>query len=423
MPVCYTALSTMRRFVSRIPRLLAAGLLGLAALPAAMAPTSAASGATAALSTRVDEVVRDVEKVRGRRFQRPVSAAEIDIPELKKVLRAKLFEGFPASVDDTLRTLVAVGFFEETPRLIDRLVDFYASQVIAFYDPEPKLLFFVKGSPSALPADLGEAASGAGEKMIFAHELTHALQDENLHLDRRMKELKENGDRALALQSLLEGEATLVMVKVMLADLPVAQSAEVEDSLAPLLSAGALEKANIPKDLPDYFVDQLFFPYVEGTAYARRVQKASGWEGLDRLWKNPPATSSEILHEGPAFTPAENLIDAAATRKGPEGFHPLYSDTVGEWGVRFLLRKALTGDDEKADGLAAGWRGDRIAFFGSSRSVAYLWRIRFDSPPSAEKFEAAWKSSRKRGETVKRLGADVTITSGFPADEPVRKGS
>jgi hypothetical protein len=422
MPVCYPAFSNMRRIVSRLPRLLAAGSIGLAALLAALAPASAASGATATLSTRVDEVVRDVEKVRGRRFQRPVSATEIDIPELKKVLRTKLFEGFPASVDDTLRTLVAMGFFEETPRLIDRLVDFYASQVIAFYDPDPKRLFFVKGSPSALPdMPLGEGASGAAEKMIFAHELTHALQDENLHLDRRMKELKENGDRALALQSLLEGEATLVMVKVMLAELPVAQSAEVEDSLAPLLSAGALEKANIPKDLPDYFVDQLFFPYAEGTAYARRVQKASGWEGLDRLWKNPPATSSEILHEGPAFTPAENLIDAAAARKGPEGFHPLYTDTVGEWGVRFLLRKALTGDDEKSDVLAAGWRGDRVAFFGSGKNVAYLWRLRFDSPTSAEKFETAWKTSRKRGETVKRVGTDVTITSGFPPEDPPRK--
>ena len=53
-------------------------------------------------------------------------------------------------------------------------------------------------------------AAGMSEKLIFAHELTHALQDESLKLDRRMKDLKENGDRALALEGLLEGEATLV---------------------------------------------------------------------------------------------------------------------------------------------------------------------------------------------------------------------
>lgn len=402
----------MKRAPSRLPRLLQAALLAAAAL--------ASTGATPVLSTRVDEIARDVEKVRGRRFQRQIPASEIDVVELKKVLRSKLFEGFPASPDDTLRTLAAVGFIDETSNLMDRLVDFYASQVVAFYDPEPRRFFLVKGAASALPAEAEGLGGDAAEKMIFAHELTHALQDESLKLDRRLKDLKENGDKALALQSLLEGEATLVMIKVMLAELPMAQSAEIEDSLAPLLSAGALERSNVPKDLPDYFVDQLFFPYVEGTAYARRVQKASGWEGLDRLWRNPPASSSEILHDGPVFVPAENLIDAAATRKGPDGYRPLYTDTVGEWGVRFLLRKGLAGSEGKADGLAAAWRGDRIAFFGSGKNVAYLWRIRFESPTAAEKFETAWKSFRKKPETFKRIGTDVTITSGFP-EEPPRK--
>jgi hypothetical protein len=402
------------RLGPRAPRL---ALLGLLLAGLGVAPLRSA---TPVLSTRVDEVARSVEQVRGRRFQRAVPASEIEMPELRKVLRAKLFEGFAASPDDTIRTLVAMGFMEETPNLIDRLIDFYASQVIAFYDPEPRRFFLVKGGASALPAEAEGLGGEAAEKMIFAHELTHALQDESLRLDRRLKDLKENGDRALALESLLEGEATLVMIKVMIADLPIAQSGEIEDSLAPLLSAGALEKANVPKDLPDYFVEQLFFPYVEGTAYVRRVQKASGWAGLDRLWRNPPASSSEILHEGTPFTPAENLIEAAAARRGPDGYHPLYSDTVGEWGVRYLLRKGI--DTAQADSLAAGWRGDRVAYFGSGKNVAYLWRIRFESAGAAEKFETSWRGFRKKGERVERAGTDVTITSGFPSEAP-RKAS
>lgn len=374
-------------------------------------------GATPVLTTRVEEVARAVEQVRGRRFQRQVPATEIDMVELRKVLRAKLLEGFPASPDDTIRTLAAVGFIDEAPNLVDRLVDFYASQVIAFYDPEPRRFFLVKGAAaSAMPAEAEGIGGDAAEKMIFAHELTHALQDESLRLDKRLKDLKENGDKALALESVLEGEATLVMVRVMLADLPLGQSPEIEDSLSQLLSAGALERSNLPKDLPDYFVDQLFFPYVEGTAYARRIVKASGWAGMDRVWKNPPASSSEILHDGPTFTPAENLLDADSVRRGPDGFRPLYTDTVGEWGVRFLLRKGL--DAGQADGLAAGWRGDRIAYFGSGRNIAYLWKIRFDTAGSAEKFETAWKGFRKQPETLRRAGTDVTITSGFGEAKP-----
>ncbi|MCA1582248.1 MAG: hypothetical protein LC796_12840 [Acidobacteria bacterium] len=378
-------------------------------LPAALLACLAllTAGATALLPARVEEVARQVESVRGRRFERQIPASEIDPVELKKVLRAKLLEGFPASPEDTMRTMVAIGFFEETPNLVDRLLDFYASQVIAFYDPEPRKFFLVKGGAAGIPAP-EELSSDAGERMIFAHELTHALQDEFMKLDRRVKQLKDNGDRALALESLLEGEATLVMVRVALSQLPGGQSSEVEDSLAPLLSAGTLESANMPKDLPDYFAQQLFFPYVEGTAYVRRVVKAGGWAGIDRMWKNPPATTSEILHEGPAFTPAEDLLTApAADRLAPAGFRTLYTDTIGEWGVRFLLRRGLAA--AQADPLAAGWRGDRIAFYAAGRDIAYVWKLRFESPGAAERFASAWTAAAKLGGAVTRRGPDLTI--------------
>src|SRR6476620_631517 len=170
------------------------------ALPALFAV--AALGATVLLPARVDQVAREVEKVRGRRFERAVPASEIDQRELKKVLRAKVAESFPAPPEDTLRTLVAIGLIEDTPNLLERLVDFYASQVIAFYDPEPRRFYVVRGAEKTLQKKEGDARdeeevealggvagmAGMAEKLIFAHELTHALQDESLRLDRRMKD-------------------------------------------------------------------------------------------------------------------------------------------------------------------------------------------------------------------------------------------
>lgn len=395
----------------------------LAALAAA---AIAVLGASALLPARVEQVAREVEKVRGRRFERPVPASEIDGRELKKVLRSKIVESFPASPEETLRTLVVFGLIDETPKLLDRLVDFYASQVIAFYDPEPRRFYVVKGADKALERSEKQAPGGqdgelelsgvterTAEKLIFAHELTHALQDETLRLDRRLKDLKDNGDRALALESLLEGEATLVMVRVALTEIPGADDSA-EEMLAPLLSAGALERSGVPKDIPGYFVDQLFFPYAEGTAYVRRVLKGKGWSGIDRLWKNPPQSSSEILHEGTNFEPAEDLLPAKAEGLAPAGFRFLYADTLGEWTVRFLLRRTL--DEDEADAAAAGWRGDRIAFFSSGRAISYLWRVRFESAEAADRFETAWKKARgktPRREALTRQGRDVVIASGF----------
>jgi hypothetical protein len=397
----------------KIPRRLAA--LALAAV--------AVLGATALLPARVEQVAREVEKVRGRRFERAVPASEIEMKELKKILHSKIAESFPAPAEDTLRTLVVLGLIDETPNLLERLVDFYASQVIAFYDPEPRRFYIVRGVEKSLQKKEAEAreeedaeaalggAAGMAEKLIFAHELTHALQDETLRLDRRMKDLKDNGDRGLALQSLLEGEATLVMVRVALTGLPGADESA-EEMLEPLLSAGALERSGVPRDLPDYFVEQLFFPYADGTAYVRRVVKSRGWAGVDRLWKNPPLSTSEILHEGLTFAPAEDLLPGNAERLAPSGFHLLYSDTLGEWTLRFLLRRSLETDE--ADAASAGWRGDRIAFFASGRTIAYLWRARFESPAAAERFENAWKKARKKKEVVSRNGRDVVIASGMP---------
>src|SRR5262249_38821073 len=290
-------------------------------------------GATALLPSRVEEVARAVEQVRGKRFERTVPASEIDLPELKRILRSKVGESFPTTPADTLRTLAAFGFIENTPNLIDKLIDFYASQVIAFYDPEPKRFYVVKGSKS-LEAGGMDDPTGMGEKLIFSHELTHALQDESLRLDRRLKDLKDNGDGGLALESLLEGEATVVMVRVALAELPE-QSAEIEESLAPLLSAGALERSNVPKDLPHYFVDHLFFPDVGGRAYVKRALKRNGWPEVDRLWKTPPTTTAEILHDEIHFTPAADLLPADGAKLSPAGTRFLYADTLGEWSIRF----------------------------------------------------------------------------------------
>ena len=375
-----------------------------------------AFASTDLLPAKVSEFAKVVETVRGHTFDHAVAAEQIDAKELRATLRAKLGESFPAPPEDTRRTLIALGLIDDTPNLMDRLIDFYASQVIAFYDPEPRRFYVVSGAPAALEA---ESLEGSAEKLIYTHELTHALQDQNLDLDRKMKALKDDGDRALALQCLLEGEATLVMIRAALQDLPGAGES-VEEELAPLLSAGSLEKAGVPKDVPAYFTEQLFFPYIEGTAYVRRAVKAGGWAAVDRLWKAPPVSTSEILHpEASPRSPATNLLPSSTSALSPTGFQPLYSDTMGEWGLRFLLRRGL--EPAEADPAAAGWRGDRVAFFSQpGGGIAYLWRLRLESPAAADRLETALRKSRRtnpawKPEATFREGTDVLVAGGYPS--------
>src|SRR5215471_13021440 len=151
-----------------LKRLAGAGLFALVAL--------GLPAATDLLPERVADVSRQVEDVRGHKFQRPVPASEIDPAELKRVLRDKIGEALPAPVDDYLRSLAVLGLIDKTPGLLDHLVDFYAQQVIAFYDPEPRRFYVVRGAENqvAESTDLAGLASG----LIYSHELMHALQDE-----------------------------------------------------------------------------------------------------------------------------------------------------------------------------------------------------------------------------------------------------
>ncbi len=385
-----------------VPRFAAAAVLGLAA--------GALLGLADLLPDRMAEVSRSVEEVRGRRFSRSVPASEIDAAEARRVLRGKILEGLPAPPEETFRSLAAIGLIEDSPKLLDSLLDFYASQVVAFYDPDTRRFFVVRGSEALAGADSEDLARG----LIFSHELMHALQDEHLRLADRVKALREDGDRSLALQSLLEGEATLVMIRVALQQIPGATE-EVEDQMAPLLTAGALERGSVTADVPDFFVDQLFFPYAEGTAFVRAAVKKGGWAEMDRLWRNPPESTSEILHGAPYPPPARDLLPSNLATLAP-GQRLSYTDTLGEWTIRFLLGRALP--EEEAAAGATGWRGDRIAYFVSGGKMSYLWRLRFESAAAATRFETALRKAREKRpvpvtETIRRDGTDVVVGSGL----------
>lgn len=365
------------------------------------------------LPDKVAEVSRSVEEVRGRRFSRSVPASEIDAAETRRVLRAKLLEALPAPAEEVFRSFAAIGLIEDSPKLLDALLDFYASQVVAFYDPDSRRFFVVQGTEAIIGADSEELGRG----LIFSHELMHALQDEHIRIGEKDEALRDDSDRSLALHTFLEGEATLVMIRVALRELP-GESEEIEEQMAPLLTAGALEQGSVSSDVPDFFVDQLFFMYAQGTAFVRAALKKGGWAEIDRLWRNPPESTSEILHGAPYPRPAQNLLPGNLAALAP-GQRLSYTDTLGEWTIRFLLARALT--EEEASAAATGWRGDRIAYFvsGPEGRMSYLWRLRFESAAAATRFEAAIRRAREKRpvpspETIRRDGADVLVSSGLP---------
>jgi hypothetical protein len=407
-----------------------AGVL-LAALAAAAAPAVAERPIAERLPEAVADAQKLVEKVRGVPFPGTVASAILHEKDLARVLAVKLVEDLPAPFNRFAASLAAAGFFDPDPGLEQKLTTLYSRQVAGFYDPSEKKFFIVPERTALTAAGapaLGLSPETLLEDTLLAHELTHALQDRRLDLVPRLKSLRDSSDGTLALEAFLEGEATVVMMDALLTRLPdEAKELFGEDTLTTMMSglaAGASVEGG--EGVPSFFVKEMLFPYVGGTAFIQAKKKTGGWPAVDAAYARLPRTTSEILHPDRAGT-AHVLLDAGdrpSLANVPRGMRLLYEDTFGEWMLGALLERAGTAN---AASLAAEWQDDRIVFFEPKESlgegplpVGFVWRLRATSPAAAKRIAAALEPLYRRPDgrpaaTVTATADRVEVVRGRPA--------
>lgn len=409
-------------------------LVALAASLAAARPAAAAAPLAERLPEAVARAQRVVEKVRGVPFRGLVASAVLPEKDLSRILGKKLVEDLPAPFPRYAASLAAVGFLDPEPGLEEKITKLYARQVAGFYDPEVRKFFIVpeRTTEAAAGANaLGLSAGNLLEDTLLAHELTHALQDRRLDLVPRMKALKESSDGLLALEAFLEGEATVVMMDALLVSLPPeTKDLFGADTLSNMLSGLAAGTTGIEGSagVPEFFVKEMLFPYVSGTAWIESKRAGgAGWAAIDANYTRPPTTTAEILH--PDRAGKRVLLEPADRPSAADlapGMRVLYEDTFGEWMLGTLLERAGAPD---ARALAAEWQDDRILFFepkrveGEARPVGFVWRIRTASPDAARRLASALAPlyERPEGRPVAAIAAfedRVEVVRGRP--QPAR---
>lgn len=355
-------------------------LLALVAAPSARADEAVS------LAARVEVARQLVERVRGVRFREPVASSLLPERELGAVLGRKLVEDLPVPFETYAASLASIGLIDPSPDLLSRLTRLYTRQVVGFYDPAERKFYVV---PERTGGGEGEAGD-LMEQLLLSHELTHALQDQRLGLDRRLKGLRDSTDALLALQAFLEGEATVLMTEALLESVPAdAREALGGDPLGQILDSladpSAVEGA---EGVPEFLVKELVFPYAAGTAWVRQKRAEGGWAAVDAVYDRLPSTTREILRPGVALSPRKLLSEAdrPSARRVPSGMAAAYSDTLGEWVLGALLERAGAGED--AGPAAAAWQDDRVVYFApkgapAGHGVGFLWRIRASSRAGA----------------------------------------
>jgi hypothetical protein len=413
--------------------LLSALCLLFVAAAVAARPCAAGEGLAERLPAAVAEAQKLVEKDRGVSFGGPVASAVLPEKELIQILGKKLAEDLPVPFDRYAASLAALGLVPPEADLKSRMLRLYARQVAGFYDPDEKKFFIVperSEEAARSAAGFGPLADRLLEQALLTHELTHALQDRRLDLVPRMKALRENSDGALALQAFLEGEATVVMMDVLLRELPpearaLTSTDQLLSSMAQL-AAGGLEGA---EDVPEYFVKELLFPYTAGTAWVEGRRAAGGWAAIDADYDRPPETTAEILDPSRYRAPRKLLPFAAlpSSEDLPPQARPLYLDRLGAFTLRSLLEEA--GSDTAAE-LAAWWQDDRILFYetkGRPRGpVGFVWSLRLATPEAARTLAARlgpFYRAAAPGEARVHADGDVVRVERRPASAAWRSGS
>lgn len=358
-------------------------------------------------------VEREVERERGLRFLRPVRYRRMQVAEFPDYLRQELRAEFSEEeLRDFGRALAFLGLLPEGSDLEQLYMNVMSEQVGAFYDEKKGHLVTFRDRPGSSGVD----------RMILAHELTHALDDQHFPLRDLGLGFKKNEDRARAALSLIEGTATMVMGQVYLQQARRAGlGGTVKDILA--MFRQTTEQFN---RAPPYIQQSLLFPYLQGQQFVLELLSRGGMEAINEAYRNPPVSTEQVLHpekyfarEEPREEQTEDIVGQVRQLCRQNGWNLLANNVVGEFGLRLLLA-GLEGVD--AHQAAAGWDGDRYAVFEVvPQQLAMVWVTCWDTARDAEEFEQALialaqKTGRRMTMRRNSLLRTVTVVS-TPNDE------
>ncbi|MGC9223325.1 MAG: hypothetical protein ACP5E2_05335 [Terracidiphilus sp.] len=244
-------------------------------------------------------------------------------------------------------------------------------QIEAYYDSKTKTV------------NLLDWVGPDDEQPVLAHELTHALQDQHLDLEKWDNQTPDEvstdaaGDKDhlardemdTARDAVAEGQATAVMWDCVLK--PMGRSLIKDPAVIELLESQMSKEQNSPvmARAPLLISESMLFPYREGLSFEQDVwmdqgQTAAFAGALD----HPPTSSWEILNPRAyenKLTPAiplmpdiHPLVDAA--------YKPYDIGQVGQLDVR-ILTELLGGDNASRD-LTPAWNGG-LYWAGQLRSA------------------------------------------------------
>lgn len=343
-----------------------------------------------------DEVLEQMSEITGLKLLTPLKKSLRSREEIRAyVIKQMNEEKNPAERYADARTAEALGLLPKDFDLDAFMVNVLTEQIEGLYDPKTQEFYIADWSPVA------------DQRMVMAHELTHALEDQHFHIEAWSKAPRPNDDAELARDAVLEGSAMAAMVDYLM--LGTGRSLKDLPEFDPSMLIGEMENTPTLKSAPPFLKDALIFPYISGLNFSAAVLKNSGWPALSNVFERPPVSTQQILHPAlyksdktaPAVTlpPLEKILG--------KDWSKLDDNLLGEFGWREILKQFL--DEDRAKALAAAWDGDRYALYEQkeTKKLILATRLHLDSEEHAARFfgqysEALEKKYSQRSNLLRR---------------------
>ena len=342
-------------------------------MPPGAAPRSAKDNAE--FSAAADEVLQQMSDITGLKLRSPLKKTLRSRDEIRAyVIREMDEEKNAAERYAGARSAEALGLLPKNFDFDNFMIALLTEQIAGLYDPKTHEFYIADWIP------LSE------QRMVMAHELTHALEDQHFNIETWVKAARPNEDAELAREAVLEGSAMAAMVDYLLQG--TGKSIKDMPDMDPSMFLGDLGATPTMAKAPPFIKDALVFPYLSGMQFSIAALKEKGWVALPELFEKPPASTQQILH--PAIyqahkVPAEIALPAIDKLLGAD-WKRLEENTLGEFGWKEVLKQFL--GQERAKPLAEGWAGDRYAVYESQKTkrLILVARLRLANEEHAVRF-------------------------------------
>jgi len=343
------------------------------------APTPISSAEVAAIYR---EINAQVEALRGLDEREAVEAKIVSPDEMAVIIERTVREDTPPDLLAAYERLYHVmGLLPEDAKLADVFVELLQSQVAGLYDPATASLYVVSR---------GGGGVGPLERVFYAHEYVHALQDQ--HFDLRAfqpADLNDQTDRQMARQALVEGDAYTGMTQWLQTNLGPFELLEFLTASQDPEALAALER------IPPIVASQIVFAATQGFLWVLGIQADGGWAAVDAAFREPPDSTEQVLHPDKWLSrepPIEVDLPADLATTLGSGWSVGLEDTLGEAQIAVWLTDTVGtgGLPPPPPAGAVGWGGDRLVLLdGPADARAVVVKTEWDSAADAAEFETA----------------------------------